>query len=68
MNDSASLPRAAVVLDPHPLYHEGLRALLGPLGIEVVGACRSPATALTLLRERQPLVGVANERLRDQGF
>jgi two-component system response regulator DevR len=54
-----SLPRAAVVLDPHPLYHEGVRAILDPIGITVVGACRSPATALTLLRERQPDVFVA---------
>jgi two-component system response regulator DevR len=58
-DEHVSLPRAAVVLDPHPLYHEGLRALLTPLGITVVGACRSPATALTLLDERQPDVFVA---------
>jgi DNA-binding NarL/FixJ family response regulator len=54
-----SLPRAAVVLDPHPLCHEGLRSLLAPLRIDVVGACQSPATALDLLREREPDVFVA---------
>lgn len=60
MNDNhASLPRAAVVLDPHPLCHEGLRGLLAPLGVAVVGASRSPSAALALLREREPDLLVA---------
>jgi two-component system, NarL family, response regulator DevR len=58
-DNQASLPRAAVVLDPHPLCHEGLRSLLSRLGIAVVGASRSPAAALALLRQREPDLLVA---------
>ena len=60
MNDNhVSLPRAAVVLDPYPIFHEGLRGLLAPLGIAVVGASRSPAAALALIRAREPDLLVA---------
>jgi two-component system, NarL family, response regulator DevR len=47
-------PRAAVVLDPHPLCHEGLRSLLAPLNVHVTGAACSPEDALALVTEQHP--------------
>ena len=59
MNRDHASPHAAVVLDPHPLCHEGVRGLLTPLGVELVGAARSPATALALVQECAPDLLVA---------
>lgn len=46
--------RTAVALDPHPLCHAALAALLGRIDIDLVGAATSTCTALTLLQEHRP--------------
>jgi DNA-binding NarL/FixJ family response regulator len=67
MNDhhDSPLPRAAVVLDPHPLCHEGLRGVLRQLGVEVVGAARYPEAALALIDSRAPEIFVAEIETAD---
>jgi DNA-binding NarL/FixJ family response regulator len=51
--------RTAVVLDPHPLCHAALAALLREFDIEVVGAAASADTASALLEEHRPALLVA---------
>lgn len=50
--------RTAVMLDPHPLSHTGLAAVLAPFNIDLVGATTSTCMALTLLGEHRPDVFV----------
>ena len=60
MNDNReSLAAEAVVLDPEPLCHEGMRSILHGIGIGVVGAARWPGEALALVQERRPDLLVA---------
>jgi DNA-binding NarL/FixJ family response regulator len=55
MRQEADRPRrTAVVLDPHPLCHTALRAVLTPHNIELVGATTSIRTTHDLLREHRP--------------
>ena len=46
--------RKAVALDPHPLCHTALSALLARFDIDLVGAATTTATAETLLQEHRP--------------
>jgi DNA-binding NarL/FixJ family response regulator len=55
--------RTAVVLDPHPLCHTALAALLDRFNIEVVGATASADTASALLEEHRPALLVAEVNL-----
>ena len=58
-HEQATIPRAAVVLDPHPICQEGVRALLATLEIEVVGTSRTPSGALALVGDCTPDLLVA---------
>ena len=51
--------RTAVVLDPHPLCHSALAALLARFNIHVVGVATSTSTGVTLLQEHRPDLLVA---------
>lgn len=53
-HEAARRCRTAVMLDPHPLCHTALEAVLAPENIELVGATTSIRTALDLLREHTP--------------
>ena len=46
--------RKAVALDPHPLCHTALAALLARSDIDLVGAATTAGTAETLVQEHQP--------------
>ena len=55
--------RTAIVMDPHPLCHAAIAALLARFEIEVVGATTSPDTAVALLQEHKPNLLVAELEL-----
>jgi len=59
-NNSVVCDRAAVVVGPHPLVSEGLRVVLGRLGVAVVATSPSPRTAPDLVAEHRPDVLVAD--------
>jgi DNA-binding NarL/FixJ family response regulator len=48
--------KTAVILDRHPLWLDGLEALLDRVGITVLGKTTSPAEALVMLEETGPAV------------
>jgi DNA-binding NarL/FixJ family response regulator len=43
-----------VIADDHPLFREGLRALLDGIGVDVVGEAADGAEALAAVREHRP--------------
>lgn len=63
--------RTAVLMDPHPLCHTAIAALLARFDIEVVGATTSADAAVVLLQEHKPDLLVAELDLpegRDEGL
>ena len=50
----AAVARAAVILEPHPVSAEGLKTVLEPLGIEVLGEARDTTAALDFVRSLEP--------------
>lgn len=58
-------PPRAVLLDPHPVFQEGLAGVLERLGIQVVGKARSANMALALLDEHEPDLFVAEIELAE---
>jgi DNA-binding NarL/FixJ family response regulator len=58
--NSLASDRVAVVVGPHPLFHEGLRVVLGRLGVSVVATTPSPHAAPDLVAEHRPDVLVAD--------
>jgi two-component system nitrate/nitrite response regulator NarL len=70
-HESERAVRTAVVLDPHPLCHSAVAALLARFDIEVVGATTSPDAAVALLQEHKPQLLVAELELpegREEGL
>ena len=57
--------RKAVALDPHPLCHTALSALLARFDIDLVGAATTTETAETLLQEHQPDLLVMEVELQE---
>lgn len=72
MNDECERAvRTAVLMDPHPLCHTAVAALLARFDIEVVGATTSAGAAVALLQEHKPDLLVAELDLpegRDEGL
>jgi DNA-binding NarL/FixJ family response regulator len=63
--------KTAVMIDPHPLCHSAIAALLARFDIEVVGATTSPDAAVALLQEHKPDLLVAELDLpegREEGL
>lgn len=58
-----SARRTAVLLEPHPLCHTGITALLARCDIEVVGAATTAVAAVALLQEHRPDLLVAEVEL-----
>jgi len=54
MNPTTEQARAAILLDPHPLWLGVTEKLLASLDVEVVGSTTEPSEALALLREHRP--------------
>jgi len=84
MNHGDNIGRTAVLMEPHPLFHSAIAALLVRCDVEVVGAATSAAGAAALVELHEPdlLVGeldvpegrdealrvVSLARLRDPGL
>jgi DNA-binding NarL/FixJ family response regulator len=65
--NSAPERRTAVLLDPHPLWLDGLARLVESLGIDVVGRTSQPSEAISLVAEHEPaLLIVAPEAEDDE--
>lgn len=59
MNNGDNIGRTAVLMEPHPLFHSAIAALLARCNVEVVGAATSAAEAAALVEKHGPdlLVG-----------
>jgi DNA-binding NarL/FixJ family response regulator len=62
---SDNTPRAAVLLDPHPLWLDAVERLLERIGFTVVGRATTSDTAVALLERREPDVLVISLDLGD---
>ena len=64
MNYECERPvRTAVLMDPHPLCHTAVAALLARFDIEVVGTTTTAVAAIALLQEHKPDLLVAELEL-----
>ena len=59
------LNKSAVILDRHPLWLDAMSAVLGGVGVEVVGRAVESGEAVTLVGERSPDLLVAGLEVSD---
>jgi DNA-binding NarL/FixJ family response regulator len=57
--------KTAVVLDPHPIWLEAIKAILARIGVELLGTARNTADALELVSTHRPDVLIASTELED---